>query len=116
MEVRRRSTNAEKVRRSQTAAIVQLSVSAGARRFGAAVALGEFLNPARGIDKFLLASEKRMTSGTNPDSNVATRRPGVINRATRADHVGFKIFRMNVGFHLWKRSANLPAMDIFRKG
>jgi hypothetical protein len=85
----------------------QLSGLARAGRFGAAIAPGKFLNSARRIDEFLLAREKRMTSGANADSNIAACRAGVIHRTAGANHVGFVIFRMNVGFHRRKRSANL---------
>ena len=78
----------------------QLTFFARARGFGAAVALGEFFHPTGRIDEFLLAGEKRMTSGADTDSNVAPGRAGVIHRAARANHVGLVIFWMNVCFHV----------------
>jgi len=74
----------------------------GAGGLGAAVALGEFLNPPGGIDKLLLTGEKRMTSSADTDSNVAASRAGVINRAARANDVGLVIFWMNACFHVRK--------------
>src|SRR5581483_7106461 len=67
----------------------------GAGGLGAAVALGEFLNTARGVDKLLLTGEKRVASSADTDSNVAPGRAGPINRPTRANHLGLVIFWMN---------------------
>jgi hypothetical protein len=80
----------------------QLSFFASAHGFRAAVALGEFLNATGGIYKFLLAGEKRMTSGTDTDSNVAPGRARVIDRAARAHNVGLVILWVNACFHVRK--------------
>jgi len=50
----------------------------------------------------LFTGEKRMTSGANTDSNVTTRRAGVIDRAARADDIGFVILWVNACFHRQK--------------
>ena len=82
--------------------VVQLSFFARARSFGAAVALGEFLNATGGIDEFLFAGEKRMAGGADTDSNVAPGRAGVIHRAARANDVGLVILWVNACFHVRK--------------
>src|ERR1700736_2713810 len=87
-------------RRSQSAASVQLTFFARARSLGAAVALGEFFHATGRVHEFLFAGEKRMTSGANTDSNVTTRRAGVIDRAARADDICLVIFWVNACFHL----------------
>src|ERR1700730_8584684 len=86
-------------RRSQIAAVVQLTFFGRAHGFGAAVTLGEFFHAAGRVHEFLLAGEKRMTSGANTDSNVGPRRAGVINRPARADDIGFVILWVNACFH-----------------
>ena len=86
-------------RRSQTAAVVQLTLFGRAHGFGAAVALGEFFHAAGRVHEFLLAGEKRMTSGADTDSNVMTRRAGVIDRPARAHDIGFLILWVNACFH-----------------
>src|SRR3954451_4239809 len=101
MVVTPRALGAGIVRRSGERA-GQLSFFRGAHGFGAAVALGEFLNAAGGIDKFLFAGEKRMAGSADTDSNVAPGRAGVINRATRANHIGLVIFWVNACFHVGK--------------
>src|SRR5882762_5687147 len=93
----------------------QLSLFAGARGFGAAVAARKLLHAARGIDELLLAGEKRMTSGANTDLNITTRRAGVIDRAAGADDIGLVIFWMNARFHIQKRAGNLRALRRSRK-
>ena len=80
----------------------QLTFFAQAGSFSAAVALGEFFNATGRIHKFLFASEKRMTSSADTDSNVANGRAGVIHRAARANDVGLVIFWVNACFHLRK--------------
>ena len=82
--------------------VFQLSFFGRAHGFGAAVALGEFLNAACGIDKLLLAGEKRMTSGTDTDSNVAAGGAGMVNRAARTNDVGLVILWVNACFHVRK--------------
>lgn len=67
---------------------IPLSFLSGARRFRAAVTAREFFDSAGGVDKLLFAGEKRMASGADADSNVGTRRAGVINRAARTDDIG----------------------------
>jgi len=88
------------VRRSER--VGQLTLFARACCFGATVALGEFFNATGGVHEFLLAGEKWMTSSADTDSNVATGRAGVINRATRTDDIGFVIFWVNAWFHVRK--------------
>ena len=88
---------------------VQLTFGA-ARRFRAAVPTGELLYAARGIDEFLLAGEKRMTSGANTDFNVATGRAGMVHGAARANDVGLSVFRMDVRFHVPKGARNLSVL------
>src|SRR6266567_2759756 len=80
----------------------QLTFFARACGFSAAVTLGEFFNATGRVDKFLFAGEKRMTSSTDTDSNIATGRAGVINRAARAHDIGFVIFWVNACFHRQK--------------
>ena len=93
----------------------ELSFLPGAGSFGAAVTAGEFLDPARGIDKLLFAGEKGMTSGTNADLNIATRGAGVIHRAACARHISLVIFWMNACFHLLKGARNVFVNDAFCK-
>jgi hypothetical protein len=81
---------------------IQLTFFTRAHSFGAAVALGEFLNATGSIDKFLFAGEKRMAGGANTDSNVAPGRAGVIHRAARANNVGLVILWVNACFHVQK--------------
>jgi hypothetical protein len=94
----------------------QLSFFAAARGLGTAVTTGEFLDPAGGIDEFLFAGEKRMTTGADADFNITPRRPRVINRAARADDIGLVIFRMNARFHVRRRARNVSARANSRKG
>jgi hypothetical protein len=94
---------------------VQLSFFLSAGSFRAAVTAGELLDPASGIDKFLFAGEKGMTSGTNADLNIATRGAGVIDRAARAHHISLVIFWMNAFFHLLNGARNLFANAGFCK-
>jgi hypothetical protein len=94
----------------------QLSFFGGARGLGAAVAPGKFFHATRSVDEFLFASEKWMTSGTNTDFNIATRRAGVIHRAARAHNISLVILWMNVCFHLQKGARNLIARSGSRKG
>src|SRR2546423_15566091 len=89
-------------RPSEAATAGQLTFFGRAYGFSAAVTLGEFFNATGGIDKFLFASEKRMTSRADTDSNVAPGRAGLINRAARAHDIGFVIFWVNVCFHRQK--------------
>jgi hypothetical protein len=93
----------------------QLSFFAGAGGLGAAVALGEFFYAAGGVDEFLFAGEKRMTSGADTNSNIFARRAGMINRATRTHDIGLVILWMNACFHLQKGTRNLPALVVLRK-
>jgi hypothetical protein len=101
--------------RSPPPATVQLSFLLGAGSFGAAVTAGEFLDPARGIDKLLFAGKKGMTSGTNADLNIATRGASVIHRAACAHHIGFVVFWMNACFHLLNGARNVFAIAGFCK-
>ena len=80
----------------------ELSFLFGAGSFRAAVSAGKFLDPARGIDKLLFASEKRMAGGADADFNIPAGRAGVINRATGAANVRLVIIRMDVRFHVGK--------------
>jgi len=89
-------------RRSQIAVPVQLTFFARAHGFGAAIALGEFFDATGRVHEFLFAGEKRMTSSANTDSNVTTRRAGVINRSARANDIGLVIFWVNACFHRQK--------------
>ena len=93
----------------------ELSFLFGAGSFRAAVSAGKFLDPARGIDKLLFAREKRMTSGTNADLNIATRGASVIHRAACAHHIGLVIFWMNACFHLLNGARNVFVNAGFRK-
>jgi len=90
----------------------ELSFLLSSRRFGAAVAPGEFLDAPGGIDELLFASEKGMTSGTNTDLNIATRGAGMIHRAARANHVGLVILWMNASFHLSNGARNVAAWAV----
>src|SRR5438045_8779949 len=89
-------------RRSQIAVTVQLTFFARAHGFGAAIALGEFFDATGRVHEFLFAGEKRMTSGANTDSNVATRRACLVDRAARADDICLLILRVNACFHRQK--------------
>src|ERR1700675_1380428 len=89
-------------RRSQIAVTVQLSFFDRAHGFGAAIALGEFFDATGRVHEFLFTGEKRMTSGADTDSNVTTRRAGVIDRAARAHDICFVIFWVNACFHRQK--------------
>jgi hypothetical protein len=80
--------------------------------FRAAVAPGKFLDAPRSIDELLFAGEKGMTSGTDTDLNVATRRASVIYRAARAHNISLIILWMNAGFHLRKRRRNVSAQAV----
>jgi hypothetical protein len=102
--------------RQSEATTAQLSFRLSPRGFGAAVAAGEFFDAPGRIDEFLLAGEKWMTSGTNTDFNIATRRAGVIHRAARAHNISLVILWMNVCFHLQKGARNLIARSGSRKG
>ena len=93
----------------------ELSFLLEAGSFGAAVTAGEFLDPARGIDKLLFAGEKGMTSGTNADLNIATRGASVIHRTACAHHISFVVFWMNVCFHLLSGARNVFATAGFCK-
>src|SRR3981081_1352303 len=86
-------------RRSQTAATSQLTFFARAHGFGAAIALGEFFDATGRVHEFLFAGEKRMTSGANTDSNVTTRRAGVIDRAACADEICLGHCWVNASLH-----------------
>ena len=74
------------------------------------VAASEFFDATSRVDKLLFAREKRMASGADTDSNVATGGAGMIHGAARANHVGLEIFRMDVRFHLGKGAKNLRAL------
>jgi hypothetical protein len=86
------------------------------RGFSAAVAASEFFDTPGGIDELLFAREKWMTSSTNTDLNIATRRAGVIHRAARAHNIGIVILWMNACFHVQKGAQNLPVRSWLRKG
>jgi len=92
----------EAPRPSKAATAVQLTFFDRADGFGAAIALGEFFDATGRVHELLFAGEKRMTSGANTDSNVTTRRAGVIDRAARADDIGFVILWVNACFHRQK--------------
>src|SRR5438477_5123749 len=89
-------------RRSQIAVPVQLTFFARAHSFGAAIALGEFFHATGRVHEFLFAGEKRMTSGANTDSNVTTRRAGLVDRAARADDICLMILWVNACSHRQK--------------
>ena len=89
-------------RQSEAATARQLTFFARAHGFGAAIALGEFFDATGRVHEFLFACEKRMTSGADTDSNVATSRAGMVDRAACAHDVGFVIFWVNVCFHRQK--------------
>ena len=93
----------------------QLGFFAGASRFGAAVALGEFFHAPGGIDEFLLAGEKRVASSANTDLNILAGRAGVIHRAARAHDIGLVILWMNACFHYQKRAPNVIAQTALCK-
>src|SRR5207248_8712573 len=89
----------EAPRPSKAATAVQLTFFDRADGFGAAIALGEFFHTTGRVYEFLFAGEKRMTSGADTDSNVTTRRASLIDRAARADDIGFVILWVNACFH-----------------
>ena len=78
----------------------QLSFFLSPRGFRATVTAGKFFHAPGGIHKLLFAGEKRMTSSTNTDLDIATSRAGMIHRAACADHIGLVIFWMDARFHL----------------
>src|SRR6266699_4571093 len=92
-----------------SASTIQLSFLFSPRCFGATVAAGEFFDAPSGIDELLFAREKGMTSSTNTDLNVTTRRAGVIYRAASAHDIGLVILWMNACFHLQKGAWNVTA-------
>lgn len=65
----------------------------------AAVTAGEFFNAARGINKFLLSSEKWVARGTDADLHVATGRARAIRSSASADDNRFLVIGMNFRFH-----------------
>src|SRR6266516_4223413 len=85
------------------------------RRFGATVTAGKLFHGSGGIHKLLFAGEKRMTSGTNTDPNIATSRAGMIHRAACANNIGLVIFWMYAGFHLERGARNLISLSHVRK-
>jgi hypothetical protein len=93
----------------------QLRFRAGARGLGATIAAGELLDAARRVDELLLTCEKRMAGSADANFDVAPRRAGMINRAARADDIGFLIFRMDARFHVQKRVPNVGALSLARK-
>ena len=93
----------------------QLSFLFSPRGFGAAVATSKLFDTSGGIDELLFAREKWMTSGTNTDLNIPTRRAGVIHRAARANDIGLVILWMNARFHVWKRARSVIAPSVWRK-
>lgn len=101
--------------RSPTPATVQLRIFAGARGLGAAVTARKFFYSPGSIDEFLFACEKRMAGGADADFNVWFGRASVINRAARANHIGFLIIGMNVRLHVQKRAENLAVEAQIRK-
>ena len=94
----------------------QLTLFRGAGSHGAAVTAREFFDAASRIDKLLFAGEKRMARSANADSNVRTRRTGVVNRAARADDIAFLVIRMNARFHGREGTKNLSRVVFVRKG
>ena len=102
--------------RQSEAATAQLSFRLSPRGFGAAVAAREFFDTPGGIDELLFAREKWMTSSTNTDLNIATRRAGAIHRAARAHNIGIVILWMNPRFHFQKGARNVIARSCLRKG
>jgi len=77
-----------------------------------AIAAGELLDAARGIDEFLFASEKRMARGANTDLQPLPRRARVVGCATGAGDGGFFILGMNVGFHGLNLGAGKVAVEL----
>jgi len=93
----------------------QLSFFLSAGGFGATVTASKLFHAPGGIHKLLFACEKWMATGTNTDLNIATSGAGVIDRAARADDIGFVIFWMDAGFHLRNGVRNLIAPSHQRK-
>jgi hypothetical protein len=87
----------------------QLSFLLSPGGFGATVTASKLFHAPGGINKLLFAGEKWMTSGTNTDLNIATRRAGAIHRAACAHDIGFVIFWMDAAFHLQNGVRNLIA-------
>src|SRR5947207_8906798 len=100
---------------SATPATAELRIFAGAGGLGTAVTTREFFHAPGGVDEFLFAGKKRMAGGADPDFNVSFSRAGVINRAARANDIGFLIIGMNVRLHVQKRAQNLAAKGQIRK-
>src|SRR5205823_2310112 len=108
----RESKSISKKRRRRVCAISvrdanQLRLLGSASGLGAAVTACELLHAPGRIDELLFASEKRMTSGADTDSNITARRAGMINRAARAHDIRLVILWMNVCFHLRKGARNV---------
>src|SRR3989440_3567117 len=85
----------ETPRQSEAATAFQLTFFGRAHGFSAAIALGEFFHATGRVHEFLFAGEKRMTSGADTNSNVAARRACLVDRAARADDIGFVILWVN---------------------
>src|SRR5205807_8643001 len=110
-----RCVAAGKTPRHSGAATLQLSFFPRPRGLGATVTAGNLLHTPGGINKLLFAGEKRMTSGTNTDLNIATSGAGVIHRAACAHDIGLVIFWMDAGFHVRNGVRNLIARGPARK-
>jgi hypothetical protein len=69
----------------------------GGERFGGA--LLEFVNPAGGVNKLLLAGVEGVTDVADADDDGRASGTGLDHVAAGATDFGFRIFRMNVSFH-----------------
>ena len=67
--------------------------------FRGAVATGEFLDPAGGIDEFLLAGKERMAGRADTDLDVALGGTSAIISAAGATDDALVIVGMNICFH-----------------
>lgn len=65
-----------------------------------AVTACEFLDPACGINKFLLTRKERMAGGANADFNALAGGPCFVGRATRAHDDAVNVSWMNVCLHI----------------
>ena len=63
------------------------------------VALGEFVDPASGIDKTLLTSEERVAGAANTNAQILDGGTSLIYGATGALDHGFLVFWMNFSLH-----------------
>ena len=68
-----------------------------------AVAAGELLDAACGVDELLLARKERMAGGANTDANVAFGRASVVVGPASAGNRRFNVIGMDISFHKMRK-------------